>query len=72
MLESRQNKLRKHYIPMQHSAQGVAQNYSISTYNSTELAKDIIRHNIDKVLLSFLIVRFLNIFYSSCNTNAAC
>lgn len=51
MLESRQNKLRKQYKPMQHSAQRVAQNYSISTYNSTELAKDIIRHNMDKVVI---------------------
>ena len=49
MLESRQNKLRKHHQPVQHSSQKVAQNYSTSTYNSTELAKDIIRHNLDKV-----------------------
>ncbi|KAF6032795.1 KIAA1257 [Bugula neritina] len=48
MLESRQNKLRKHYQPVQHSAQRIAQNYSTSTFNSTELAKDIIRQNLDK------------------------
>ncbi|XP_067938136.1 uncharacterized protein FLJ43738-like [Watersipora subatra] len=48
MLESRQNRLRKHHVPVQHSAQRVAQNYSTSTFNSTELAKDMIRKNLDK------------------------
>jgi len=62
MLESRQNKLRKHYQPVQHSAQRIAQNYSTSTFNSTELAKDIIRQNLDKVLPNNLVyIRLLYI-----------
>jgi len=49
MLESRQNKMRKTKPSSQHVITHVAHNYSTQTLNSTAIATDLIRQQLDRV-----------------------